>query len=132
MKYTTLIAAVSASQVIPRRLNTNLGQFVESDAPVDMSNIGVRFVNINDDKNNEALFKLNQVERIGGHGFLVAGTDDPKNWTGGHTKVVPGLEEIKGFLTTLGTKEKPDVPSADSVETPEATDASPEATTAPE
>ena len=47
MKVFALIAAVSASQIIPRRLNTNTAQFIN--APADYTNVGVRFVNINDD-----------------------------------------------------------------------------------
>ena len=85
MKLFAIIAAVSASQVIPRRLNCEKAEFID-EAPSDYTNVGVRFVNINDDKYNAELFNFNQVDRIGGKGFLVAGTDDPSQWTGGHTK----------------------------------------------
>ena len=95
--------AILAAIVTARRLNTNTGRFVEEEMPNDNMNIGVRFVNINDNKNNDELFKYNEVERLGRRGYMVAATDDPKNYNGGHTKVVPGLEEVHGFLSTLGT-----------------------------
>ena len=119
------MGASIASQVVPRRLNTNLGQFIENEAPMDYANVGVRFVNINDEKYNEELFVHNEIDRIGGKGFLVAGTDNPADWTGGNKKVVEGLDDIKGWLDTLGTKEEPDVPLAASVATPEAAEAAP-------
>ena len=100
--FTLSMLLVVSAAILPKRLNTETGSFIE--APMDYTNIGVRFVNIDDIKNNEQLFKDNEVQRIGGKGYLIAGTDDPAKYTGGYKKVVPGLVEMKTFLDTLSTK----------------------------
>ena len=62
-------------------------------------NLGVRFVDQNDNKFNAEVSKFIEVDRIGGKGYLVAGTDDPAKFSQGFKKVIPGIEEIKGFLS---------------------------------
>ena len=61
-------------------------------------NLGVRFVDQNDIKFNSEVSKFIDVEKIGSKGYLVASTEDPEKFSRGFHKVVPGLEEVRGYL----------------------------------
>ena len=61
-------------------------------------NLGVRFVDQNDIAFNKEVNGFIGVDKIGSKGYLVAGTSDPSKFTGGFKKVIPGIEEVRGFL----------------------------------
>merc|ERR1712127_623888 len=74
-----LIATVSAVQVVPRRLNTELVQFVEQD----------------DAKFNDDLSTELKIEKLGDHGFLI---DGPKGNIGVPLNKGTKDKEVTGYV----------------------------------
>ena len=82
-----LIATVSAVQVVPRRLNTELVQFVEQD----------------DAKFNDDLSTELKIEKLGDHGFLI---DGPKGNVGVPLNKGTKNEEVKGYVHSSANDDK--------------------------
>merc|ERR1712127_59082 len=82
-----LIATVSAVQVVPRRLNTELVQFVEQD----------------DAKFNDDLSTELKIEKLGDHGFLI---DGPKGNVGVPLNKGTKNEEVKGYVHSSSNDDK--------------------------
>ena len=98
MKYSVtfaLIATASAVQIIPKRLNTELVQFVEQD----------------DNQFNDDLSAELKIEKLGDHGFLIdgpqgnvgvplnKGTKDPE--TKGWVHSTANDDKVSGFAATF-------------------------------
>ena len=82
-----LIATVSAVQIVPRRLNTELVQFVEQD----------------DAKFNDDLAEELKLEKLGDHGFLI---DGPKGNIGVPLNKGTKEEEVKGYVHAVTNDDK--------------------------
>ena len=67
-------------------------------------NLGVRFVDQNDIAFNREVSGFIGVDQIGSKGYLVAGTDDPAKFSGGFKKVIPDIEEMRGFLKQFSSE----------------------------
>ena len=119
------LCAVSTAKVTneliykqPRRLDTELVQFVdtedipESDAallqtdsvkrPAHKENVGVRFIEQDDVKWNNELYKLNNITKLGDHGFLI------KDWApdySGWTRNIHDPDAVKELVKVLRGEE---------------------------
>lgn len=82
-----LIATVSAVQIVPRRLNTELVQFVEQD----------------DAKFNDDLAEELKLEKLGDHGFLI---DGPKGNIGVPLNKGTKDGEVKGYVHAVANDDK--------------------------
>ena len=82
-----LIATASAVQLLPRRLNTELVQFVEQD----------------DAKFNDDLSEELKIEKLGDHGFLI---DGPKGNIGVPLNKGTKDGEVKGYVHAVANDDK--------------------------
>ena len=84
--------------------------------------LGVRFVDEDDIKFNDELSKTIDINFIGGQGYLIAGTTDPAKYAAGFHKTIPGIEEMKGYLSQFATTSSvnlfPDEVPMSSIQTP--------------
>ena len=95
----------------PRRLDTNLMQFVDdlqeiqddqqfvqtsvSRRPHQKEMLGVRFIDQNDNAFNDELYKYNNVTYLGDHGFLIQANRIDYS---GYKRKIEGEEDVKALI----------------------------------